>query len=171
MLFSRILPAEDRPSASSLRITRPVAMSPRTASALIQWKQRVGTSHAKYSLYSGAWLGVCCAMRGIPRRQSAATPVQEALSKGTCCFYYPQGGSALMCIKIWTFRPLCQCGAAQSVDISGKSGEWRVPFRAKRDLIGRHSAKATARTRQVVLPHHKAHWPASGTRGAGPDKN
>src|ERR1019366_2177914 len=74
-------------------------------------------------------------------------------------------------IKIWTFRPLCQCGAAQSVDISGKSGEWRVPFRAKRDLIGRHSAKATARTRQVVLPHHKAHWPASGTRGAGPDKN
>ena len=39
-------------------------MSPTTASALIQWNQRVGTSHATYSLYSvikGLWLRLSAA--------------------------------------------------------------------------------------------------------------
>ena len=77
MLFSKILPPAESPSASSLRIMSPVAMNPRTASALVQWNQRVGPSqrighllkrpvgrpsndvrrsHASFSYQAGSWL-------------------------------------------------------------------------------------------------------------------
>jgi len=51
-------PSAERPNASPLRTTRPVAISPITQIALIQWNQRVGASHTIYARYSG--FGVRC---------------------------------------------------------------------------------------------------------------